>query len=190
MFAFLAGWRLYALVGIGLAFLALAGVICVQRLEHKADVASLALAKQNLESVSNALKQSEADKADLARKAQELDAAIKERDSRLRALNETKRKLADELDRIKKALPAPDQGCLSRDPSFLPFLTSCATDPLIVTKTVQAQVPESLFLPCNKSQLAGTTYQDGLALAINRGLDLDECNRRLEDIHKYVSPAP
>jgi septal ring factor EnvC (AmiA/AmiB activator) len=115
MFAFLAGWRLYALVGIGLAFLALAGVICVQRLEHKADVASLALAKQNLESVSNALKQSEADKADLARKAQELDAAIKERDSRLRALNETKRKLADELDRIKKALPAPDQGCLSRD---------------------------------------------------------------------------
>ena len=114
MFAFLAGWRLYALAIVGVVFLGLVGAVAYQRQVHKADIANLALAKQNLETVSNALKQSEADKALLARKAQELDSAIQERDSRLKALNETKRKLADELDRLKKSVPKEDQVCLAR----------------------------------------------------------------------------
>jgi peptidoglycan hydrolase CwlO-like protein len=108
------GIKLYALIAVGLAFLALSGSLAFLWQVHKADKATLAVAEQNLESVSNALKQSEADKADLARKAKDLDAAIKERDSRLRALNETKRKLADELDRLKNTVPAEDKACLAR----------------------------------------------------------------------------
>lgn len=113
--AFLAGWRLYVVGIVVLAVLAAGGYIAYLRQQHDADVARLDLAHKQYSEVSEALKESEADKALLARKATELDSAIQERDSRLKALNETKRKLADELDRIKKTVPAEDQTCLSRD---------------------------------------------------------------------------
>ena len=115
MFAFLAGWRAYALIGIGVVVLALSGSCAFLWQVHKADIADLGLAKQAYKQISNALAESEADKALLARKTQELDAAIQERDKRLKALNEAKRKLSDELDGLRKTLPAQDQSCLTRD---------------------------------------------------------------------------
>lgn len=109
------GVKLYALLGVGALVLALSGATAFLWQMHKADRAEIEVARQNLETVSNALKQSEEDKALLARKAKELDAAIRERDQRLKALNETKRKLADELDRLKSTVPAEDRACLDRD---------------------------------------------------------------------------
>ena len=114
MLAFLSGWRLYVLAAVVLAFLALVGTIAFQREQHKADVAELSRQKGIAADLTEALKQEEADKALLARKAQELDAAILERDQRLKALNETKRKLADELDRLKSTVPPEDKACLDR----------------------------------------------------------------------------
>lgn len=130
MFALL-GWRGYALIGIGLAFLALGGVIYVQRLEHKADVATLALAQQNLESVSNALRQSEADKADLARQIGALDEALKNEHALQAKLEKDKRALSEKLDDIKKTLPKEDQDCFSRDlpPAILGLLRDGPADP-------------------------------------------------------------
>lgn len=109
------GVKLYALLGIGVVVVALSGSVAFLWQMHKADQASLALAKQNLETVSNALKQSEEDKALLARKARELDAAIKVRDQRAKELEAAKSKLTNELDVLRKTLPAEDQECLTRD---------------------------------------------------------------------------
>lgn len=65
----------------------------------------------------------------------------------------------------------------------------CAT-PEIVTQHVLTPIPAALLSPCPKSELQGKTYQDAIALAISRGKDIDECNKRFEDIGRYVSPAP
>ena len=114
MFAFLSGAKLYALIGIGVVILALAGAVAYQRQIHRADVAELANIRKTNADLTDALKQSEADKAVLAQKARELDSAIQERDQRLKALNDAKRKLADELDRIKKSVSPEDRSCLDR----------------------------------------------------------------------------
>ena len=55
----------------------------------------------------------------------------------------------------------------------------------MVTKTQTLKVPGSLLSPCPKSEIQGKTYQDAIELAINRGKDLDECNKRLEDIRRW-----
>ncbi len=69
---------------------------------------------------------------------------------------------------------------------LLPLLTSCASDP-VIQKTVELQrVPESLLTPCPVTQLADNpTYADAINLARQRGLDLQECNKRFDDIRKW-----
>lgn len=67
------------------------------------------------------------------------------------------------------------------------LLSSCATDPIVQTRTEVLKVPESLLTPCTKSELAGNTYQAAIELAIKRGLDLDACNAQLEGIRKWSS---
>lgn len=110
----LSGVKLYALLGIGLVILALSGSVAFLWQVHKADKADIALEKERANQLTEALKESEADKAVLARKAQELDAAVRVRDQRARELEATKRKLADELDALRKTLPAEDQSCFAR----------------------------------------------------------------------------
>jgi hypothetical protein len=106
--------RLYAYLAIGVVVLAVFGFIAFQWEQHKADVATIALDKKNAQILTDALRQSEADKALLAQKARELDTAVQVRDQRLKALNDAKRKLADELDRIKATVPEEDKACLAR----------------------------------------------------------------------------
>lgn len=114
MLSWLSGIKVYAYIALGVVVLSLLGSVAFLWELHQRDLAEAKAAKQNLDFVSGALKESEADKAVLAQKARELDDAIQERDKRLKALNEAKRKLADELDRIKKTVPAEDQACLDR----------------------------------------------------------------------------
>jgi hypothetical protein len=73
---------------------------------------------------------------------------------------------------------------------LLPFLTSCATDPQIVTRYVTKPIPESLLGDCEKSELQGNTYQAAIDLAISRGKDLDACNQRIQGIREYNRAAP
>lgn len=69
---------------------------------------------------------------------------------------------------------------------LLPLLTSCASDPVIQTQIELQRVPESLLVPCPISQPDDRpTYADAINLARQRGLDLAECNRRIEDIRRW-----
>ena len=69
---------------------------------------------------------------------------------------------------------------------LLPLLNGCASEPIIVTKVERERVPESLLVPCSKSQLeANPTYESAINLAEARGRDVDECNARLADIRKW-----
>ena len=115
MLSWFSGVKLYALAAVGILVLSLSGAVYILYLWHQEDTAKLALAKQKYEEVSNALAESEANNAKLVAMQKELDAAVLERDKRLRALNEAKRKLSDELDGLRKTLPAEDQACLTRD---------------------------------------------------------------------------
>lgn len=126
--AFLSGVKGYALLAVGVLILVLAGAVALQYEEHKADVAEKTSLEGSLHTLQQSLAQSEADKAALIQKQKELDQAVKERDARMKALNDAKRKLADELDGLKKTLPAPDQDCFSRDlpPSVLDLLRDSA----------------------------------------------------------------
>lgn len=71
------------------------------------------------------------------------------------------------------------------------LLSACAsTEQVIVTKTERELVPESLLVPCPRSEGA-TTYQEAVELAIKRGAELTECNKRLDDIRAWSgSVAP
>lgn len=72
---------------------------------------------------------------------------------------------------------------------LMPFLGGCANlDPILTTKVVFQPIPESLLLPCTKSELEGDTYQAAIQLAINRGKDLEECSKRFDDIRDFTKP--
>lgn len=73
---------------------------------------------------------------------------------------------------------------------LIPLLNACATpDPILVRETVKQHVPEALTTPCKKSALEESTYQGAIELAEARGRDVDECNKRLEDIRAWSAPA-
>jgi hypothetical protein len=112
--AFFSGVTGYAYLAVGLLILALAGTVAFQYQQHKADVAQAEVAKQKYEGVSNALAQSEADKADLARKAQTLDGLLTGQKRRADALQITNSKLADQLHALESTLPQADQDCSTR----------------------------------------------------------------------------
>ena len=70
--------------------------------------------------------------------------------------------------------------------SLLQSLSGCATtEPLVVTRTEKERVPQSLLTPCPVSVLNGDTYQAAIELALSLKVDLQECNRRLEDIRRW-----
>lgn len=54
-----------------------------------------------------------------------------------------------------------------------------------MTRYQKVQVPQSLLLPCPKSDLPANTYGGAIAGFKNRGNDVDECNKRLDDIRKW-----
>ena len=67
---------------------------------------------------------------------------------------------------------------------LMPLLNGCGTNP-IVTKLEKQRVPQSLLVPCPKSDLERNTYLGAIELAERRGLDVDECNARIEDVRKW-----
>ena len=68
---------------------------------------------------------------------------------------------------------------------LLPFLSACASDPVIQTQIEILRVPESLTVACPVSALDGSSYQAAIELALALKGDLVECNRRLGDIRKW-----
>ena len=68
---------------------------------------------------------------------------------------------------------------------LLQFLNGCATTGPVVTKTVREKVPATLTSPCGLTVLQGKTVADAVKLAKARELDVQECNKRLEDIRKW-----
>jgi hypothetical protein len=70
-----------------------------------------------------------------------------------------------------------------------PLLSGCATEPVTVTKTVREEVPAALLSPCPKASGA-KTYEDAIRLAEERGVQLDECNKRLGDISRWSAGSP
>ena len=68
---------------------------------------------------------------------------------------------------------------------LLGLLPSCSTAPITVTRLQRERVPESLLLRCPKSELTSRTYGSVIELAKKRGLELDECNSRLDAIRKW-----
>lgn len=69
-------------------------------------------------------------------------------------------------------------------------LNGCSTLPILQTKVEKQRVPESLLVPCAKSDLEEKTYGGAIALAEARGLDVDACNERLNDIRKWSAGSP
>ena len=69
--------------------------------------------------------------------------------------------------------------------SLMPFLNGCATDPVIVSRIEVQRVPEALTVACPISEIAGSSYQAAIELALALRGDLAECNRRLEDIRRW-----
>lgn len=69
--------------------------------------------------------------------------------------------------------------------SLLPFLSGCATDPVVVSKVEIQRVPEALTVACPVPSMEGNTYQAAIELALARGMALAECNKRLEDIRRW-----
>lgn len=67
----------------------------------------------------------------------------------------------------------------------MPFLNGCATDPVIVSRIEVQRVPEALTVACPISEIAGSSYQAAIELALALRGDLAECNRRLEDIRRW-----
>lgn len=110
----LSGVKLYVALGIGAFILLLMGSVAFLWQVHKTDIADLGLAKQAYKQISNALAESEADKADLARKAQALDEFLVAQRKRADALQLSNSKLADQLHALESTLPKADQDCATR----------------------------------------------------------------------------
>ena len=74
---------------------------------------------------------------------------------------------------------------------LMPLLSACGTTQ-VVTRTEVQRVPAALLSPCPKSYLPSgkPTYSDAIKLAEKRGLELDECNKRLEDIRSWSDGSP
>ena len=65
-------------------------------------------------------------------------------------------------------------------------LVGCATtEPIVVTQREKERVPASLLTPCPVSVLNGDTYQAAIELALSLKVDLQECNRRLDDVRRW-----
>jgi len=122
--AFFGGITGYAYLALGIVVLGLLGSVAFLWEVHKADKADLALAKQAYSQISNALAQSEADKADLARQAQALDGLLAGQKKRADALQTSNSKLADQLHALQNTLPKEDQDCAARPlpPALLEWL--------------------------------------------------------------------
>lgn len=70
---------------------------------------------------------------------------------------------------------------------LLPLLSACETAP-VKTKSDPQPIPAALLSPCPKSELRDNTYQGAIELAEARGKEIDECNKRLEDIRAWSAP--
>lgn len=104
----------YALLGVGLVVVGLGGYAAYQKQRAEAADARASVAEIRAEQLSNALEVSEEEAAKARAAKQALDAAIVDRDKRAKALEAARRKLAGELDALKKTLPQEDQSCLDR----------------------------------------------------------------------------
>ena len=124
MFAFLSGWRIYAIGGLLLAFLAVGGYAAYERQSALAATAQRDQARAQRDDLANKLVQSEIDKAELTKLKQELDAAIVERDRRMKELDDAKQRISRELAQLRNTLPPEDQGCFDRPlpPGVVAFL--------------------------------------------------------------------
>jgi hypothetical protein len=70
---------------------------------------------------------------------------------------------------------------------LIPTLNGCASEPVTVTNTVREEVPAALLSPCPIASGA-STYEEAIRLAEERGLQLRECNKRLDDIRRWSTP--
>ena len=115
MFAFLSGWRVYALVGLVVVVSGLGLAVAYYKNSAARAEAEATLARDQRDRAIEAVKaaQETIDRIKAAKEA--LDVAIVERDRRAKVLEAAKQRIAKELDELKKTLPAEDQDCLDRE---------------------------------------------------------------------------
>jgi hypothetical protein len=107
--------NLYVVGAAVIAGLGLASYGLYQRGEAISAKARVAEVTGQRDRAIQAVKDSEEANARLKALNKSLDDALVARDSRLKALDAAKRKLAKELDEIKQTLPLADQECLDRE---------------------------------------------------------------------------
>lgn len=130
MLSWFSGVRLYALLGVGALLVALSGAVAYLWQVHKLDVAKREQDQRSIDTLTQAIKQEEADKADLARKAQTLDGLLVAQRKRADALQISNSKLSDQLHALESTLPKEDQDCAARPlpDSVLEWLRDGSTD--------------------------------------------------------------
>lgn len=68
---------------------------------------------------------------------------------------------------------------------LLPWIASCATEPVVVVETRYEYLPEAYLAPCAYPRWQGGTWLDAPALALQRGSALRDCNTRLEEARAF-----
>ena len=108
----------YALAAVVVGGLALTSATFYYKAKAADARADAAVAAQ--ERLEQALLESEANNAELRQRRKDLDAAIRERDKRYAALQEAKRTLDAEYEKLRGEATQEDQACLDRDlpPAF------------------------------------------------------------------------
>ena len=112
---FLTGVYLYVALGALAVFTALSLAVAYYRNSASRAEAEAALARDQRDRAIQTIKDQEKAIAAITAAKAALDLAIVERDRRARELEATKRRIANELDVLRKTLPQADQDCLVRD---------------------------------------------------------------------------
>lgn len=120
----LIGWRVYVVVAIVLAFVAVCGYAAYARQQAQIATLKLAAAEKAARDLRGALAVSQSEISSLREKAKALDAINTEQKARLVALQADKNGLHDEILKIRGQLDEADKSCLARElpPAIVIFL--------------------------------------------------------------------
>lgn len=113
--AFLAGWRVYALVALVAVIGGLGIAVAYYKNSAARAEAEAALVRDQRDRAIEAVKASEAANQKLKELNNALDAALVERDKRAKELERAKRNLTNEINSLKESLAEEDRRCLDRD---------------------------------------------------------------------------
>ena len=104
----------YAMVAAGVAFVATAGYAAYQYQRAESAATKQTMAEGQRDRAFQAIKDQEAQMAEVLRYQKILDDTVDQQVARLKEANAAKQKLRGELDEAKKPLPQADKDCLDR----------------------------------------------------------------------------